>query len=75
MARDLRYYARQTNVRLGVGAILILFIIGDGLIYLIYGRNAAILGFICLAMGLAPLILIGLALWAMDWIVKRANRL
>ena len=74
MAKDLRRYARQTSVRLGVGAILILFIVGDGLIYLIYGRGAAIMGFTCLALGLVPVALIGLALWAMDWVVRRANR-
>ncbi|MBE0696761.1 MAG: hypothetical protein IH586_07550 [Anaerolineaceae bacterium] len=72
--RDIRKYAQQTNVRLGAGALLLLFIVGDGLIYLIYGPGAAIMGLLCLGGSLLPIILIGAALWFMDWIVKRANR-
>ena len=71
MANDLRKYARDTNIRLLVGFILILFIIGDGLIYIIYGGGAALMGILCLLGGLAPLALIGLALWGIDWIVKK----
>lgn len=70
---DLRRYARQTNARLLTGFILILFLIGDGLIYLIYGPNAAILGALCLVAGLAPLLLIWLILLVMEWFVKRHN--
>ncbi len=73
MARDLRRYARDTQVRLFVGFLLILFLVGDGLIWLFFGRNAAILGLICLLAGLAPLLLIALALWAIDWLVQRAQ--
>jgi hypothetical protein len=36
MSRDLRKYIRQTNVRLVVGALVLLFVVGDGLIYLFY---------------------------------------
>lgn len=70
---DLRKYARQTNARLLMGFILILFLIGDGLIFLIYGKNAAILGALCLVAGLAPLLLIWLILLAMEWFVKRQH--
>ena len=73
MGFDLRRYAGQTNLRLVIGFTFLLFIVGDGLIWLIYGQRAAVLGFICLLAGLLPLVLIGLALWAMDWIVKRQN--
>ncbi len=72
--RDLREYARQTNVRLIVGAALVLFVIGDGLIYWLYGSGAAVMGFLCLAAAVLPIILIALILWFMDWIVSRANR-
>jgi len=72
--RDLRRYARQTNFRLAVGGILILFIVGIGLIYLIYGKGAAMLGFTCLVLGLAPMLLIWLALLALEWVAKRADR-
>ena len=71
--RDLREYAKQTNVRLGVGAFLLLFVVGLGLIYIIYGSYAAMLGLLCLLAGLSPLVLIFLALALIDWIQKRAN--
>jgi uncharacterized membrane protein len=72
--RDLRKYAQQTNVRLGVGAFLLLFVVGLGLIYLIYGSGAAVMGFLCLLAGTTPLVLIFLSLALLDWIQKRANR-
>ncbi|MDD5370989.1 MAG: hypothetical protein PHQ40_18065 [Anaerolineaceae bacterium] len=74
MVRDLRKYARQTTIRLGVGAFLLLFIVGDGLIWWIYGPGAAVMGLICLLGGLLPITLIIIFLWGMDWVVKRANR-
>ena len=74
MNRDLRAYARNTNVRLGVGAFFLLFVIGIGLIYLIYGGEAALLGFFCLLAAMVPILLILLFLWITDWIVKRAGR-
>jgi hypothetical protein len=73
MKRDLRRYALQTNARLLIGFILILFLVGDGLIYYFYGQGAAVMGVLCLAAGTAPLLLIGLILWGMEWLVKRAN--
>ena len=74
MIQDLRRYARQTNTRLILGGLLLLFLVGDGLIFIFYGRRAAILGFVCLLAGLAPLVLIWLALSVLDWIVRRANQ-
>jgi hypothetical protein len=71
MGRDLRAYARQTNTRLLIGFIILLFIIGDGLVYLIYGPRAAVLGGLCLVGGLAPLLLIWLIFVGIDWIVKK----
>jgi hypothetical protein len=73
MNRDLRDYARQTNFRLILGFIVLLFIIGDGLIYLFYGQGAAIMGMICLVGGIAPIALIMAALWIIDWITKKNN--
>ena len=73
-SRDLRNYARQTNVRIVAGALLVLFLVGDGLIYVIYGQGAALMGLLCLAGGLLPVIAIILVLWILDWVVKRANR-
>jgi hypothetical protein len=73
MGRDLRHYAKQTNLRLIAGFFLLLFFVGDGLIYIFYGRNAALMGLFCLVAGLSPLILILIALWLVDWIA-RSNR-
>ena len=74
MTRDLRKYARQTNVRLGAGAVFVLLIVGVGLIYLIYGPGAAVTGLLCLLAGLSPIALILLSLAILDWINQRANR-
>ena len=73
MSRDLRKYARQTTTQLIVGGILLLFVVGDGLIYLIYGSGAAITGLLCLGAGLVPLLIIWLVFWVMDWFLKRAK--
>jgi hypothetical protein len=71
--RDLRKYARMTNVRLIAGALLLLFLVGDGLIYIIYGKGAALMGFVCLLGGLVPIVLVILILGLFDWITRRAN--
>ncbi|MBN8580658.1 MAG: hypothetical protein J0L96_08295 [Anaerolineae bacterium] len=73
MSRDLRKYARDTNVRIGVGAVLLLFIVGVGLIWAIYGFGAAVSGMLCILAGLIPVGLIFLVFFGLDWIVKRAN--
>jgi hypothetical protein len=74
MSRDLRDYARKTNVRLAAGALLLLFVVGLGLIYLVYGREAAGLGFFCLLAGLTPVVLILVIFFLIDRIVKSAGR-
>jgi hypothetical protein len=74
MSHDLREYSRQTTIRLIVAGILVLFIVGDGLIYLIFGPAAALGGLLCLAGGIVPVALIALIFWGLDWITKRANR-
>lgn len=73
VTRDLRRYANQTNKRLILGGIGLLYVVGGGLIYVIFGRDAAISGVICLSVGLAPLILAWLALNLVGWIAKRAD--
>lgn len=71
--KDLREYAKQTNVRLVLGAFILLFVVGVGLIWLIYGEGAAGLGFTCLLAALFPVILILFVFIAIEWIVKRAR--
>ncbi len=74
MTRDLRKYSKQTNVRLFIGALAVLFIVGDGLIYLIYGGGAALMGIVCLLAGMIPVVLTILVLLLFEWIQKRADR-
>lgn len=68
--RDLRRYASQTNTRLLIGFILLLFVVGNGLVCIFFGLEAAGMGLICLLVGLAPLSLIWLILKGFDWIVS-----
>lgn len=72
MSRDLRKYARQTQAHLLIGALVLLFGIGVGLIYLIYGQGAASLALLCLAAGLVPVALLLFIFWAADKIIQRA---
>ena len=74
MSRDLRKYMKDTNVRLIAGALGLLFTIGLGLIWWIYGFGAAVMGFFCLLGAFVPIGLILLALNFSDWILKRAGR-
>ncbi len=74
MKRDLREYARQTDRRLIIGALLILFLVGGGLIWYFYGGAGAGLGVLCLIAGLLPVVLIVGIFSVMDWILKRAGR-
>ncbi len=73
MTRDLRRYAKQTNIRLIIGGMGILVIVGDGLILLFYGRDAAVMGLLCLLAGLLPLLVIWAVLFFFEWVVKKSN--
>lgn len=73
MKRDLREYAKQTNIQLGIAALILLFGVGLGLIYVIYGPGAAGIGFLCLLGGMVPIAIILFFLFGIDWIVKRAR--
>jgi len=74
MGRDLRKYAGQTNLRLVLGGILLFFIVGLGLIYGFYGGRAAIMGLLCMVLGLTPILMIWFVLWIIDWITRRAEK-
>lgn len=73
LSRDLRKFARNTNIRLAVGFVVLLLVLGDGLIYLIYGSRAAVMGALCILGGLAPVVLIAGLMVLIDRIVKKAN--
>ena len=74
MSRDLRKYASRTNFQLIIGALVLLFVVGIGLIAWIYGIGAALMGFLCLLGALMPIGLIVLSLNGLDAIVKRINK-
>jgi hypothetical protein len=71
--RDLREYAKQTNVRLAIGAFILVFVIGVALIWAFYGEGAAGMGLACLLAALFPVVLIILFFLAIEWILKRAR--
>jgi hypothetical protein len=71
--RDLREYARQTNVRLALGAFILLFVVGVALIWVFYGGQAASMGVVCLLATLFPIILILSVFVGIEWILKRAR--
>ncbi len=71
--RDLREYSKQTNIRLALGAFLLLFVVGVGLIWLIYGGNAAGMAMTCLLAALVPVILILAIFLGIEWILRHAR--
>ena len=74
MSRDLRKFNRQTAIRLIIGGLILLFVVGTALIYFIYGADTTFSSLICMAAGMVPVGMIVLILWILDWIVKRADR-
>jgi hypothetical protein len=71
MSKDLREYARSTQTRLIAGFLLLVFIVGDGLIFILYGQGAGLAGLICLLGALLPIGLIVFFLWLADRIVEK----
>lgn len=71
--RDMREYAKQTNVRLALAAFILLFVVGVALVWVFYGGNAAGMAFTCLLAALFPVILILFIFLAIDWILRRAR--
>ena len=74
MTTDLRQYASQTTIRLVAGALVLLFIVGLGLVWWIYGLPAAVMGLLCLLGALVPIGLIWFFLFGLDLLVKRLNK-
>ena len=71
MSRNLRDYARNTKTRLVVGFLALVFLVGDGLIFLLYGKEAGIFGLVCLLGALIPVLLIFIFLVIADRVVKK----
>lgn len=71
--KDLRKYSLKTNTRLVFYFIGILLTLGLGLIWLFYGRNAALLGFLCLLGAGIPIALITAAILGLDYFVNKSS--
>jgi len=71
--KDLREYAKQTNIRLAFGAFVLLFVVGVALIWVFYGERAAGMGLVCLLAALFPVILILGIFLGIEWILNHAR--
>ncbi len=67
---NLREYHSRTKYRLVIWFIVLLFTLGLGLIWLIYGGRAALLGFFCLLGAGIPVGLIALFMIGVEKIVN-----
>lgn len=74
MTSDMRKYSSQTTTRLIVGALALLLIVGGGLIWLLYGFGAMLMGLLCLLGALIPIGLIWLLMVGLDLLVKKLNQ-
>jgi hypothetical protein len=48
---SLSRYRSQTQARLIIGGLLILLVVGGGLVWVLYGRSAALMAVLCLLVG------------------------
>lgn len=72
---NLRRHRSQTDRNLLLGFFAVLFVVGGGLIWLVYGRGAAALGLACMALGavllgVVTLIMLGLQ-GLSEWLDRR----
>ena len=71
LGRDLRRYARSTNVRLVAGGMALILVVGGGLIWAFYGPQALMSALLCFGAFALPVALIAALLWCMGWIVRK----
>ena len=71
MSLDLRKHFKQTNKQLLIGFFVAVFLVGDGLIYLLYGQWSALMGLLCLLGAMVPVAGIGAFFWIMEKVVER----
>ena len=71
MARDLREYTKNTRTRLVIGFLLLVLLIGDGLIFLLYGKESGLFGLVCLLGALIPVLIVVVFLAVAERIVKK----
>lgn len=71
VSRDLREYTKNTKTRLVIGFLALIFLVGDGLILLFYGKEAGIFGLVCMLGALVPILLVIIFLVIADKVVKK----
>jgi len=71
VSRDLREYTKNTKTRLLIGFLALIFLVGDGLILLFYGKEAGIFGLVCMIGALIPVLLVIIFLVIADKVVKK----
>ena len=74
MANDPSKYNTQTRSRLVIWFAVLLFTLGLGLIWLIYGKSAALIGFFCLLGMLIPVGLVALVMFGLNKVNKKINK-
>jgi hypothetical protein len=68
---SLRKYSTQTNFRMVLWFIFLIIFIGLGLVWIFYGKSAALLGLLCLAGAGIPVGLIALSIFGLDTFIKK----
>jgi hypothetical protein len=56
------------------GFLVLVFLVGDGLIYVFYGKGAALVGLGCLVAALLPVGTVVLFLWFTDRLIKNREQ-
>jgi len=71
--RDLRKYARQTNMLLIIGLFVLLIVVGLGLVFFFWGAGAAAAGLICVGVAMLPVLAVLGVIWILDRLARKAR--
>jgi hypothetical protein len=56
-SKDIRKYSKQTTRQLILGGTILVLVVGTVLITVLIGKSAGISGFLCILIGLIPVVL------------------
>ena len=71
--RDLRTYARSTQLRLALGGILLIFVVGGGLIWWLYGWRTSRTALLCTGIALVPVVAILVWFQVLSWLSRKGR--
>jgi len=71
--RDLRKYARRTNMFLIIGLFVLLIVVGLGLVFFFWGAGAATTGLICIGVAMIPVLMVLGVIWILDRLARKAR--